>query len=197
MEKKTKIVLGILAGLLVLGICACVGGWIALRGAGRVLEDQMMLDEPDRAGALARSLIDYDLPPGYQEQGAINMGLMQMIIIGVGGEGDSLDSSRPVIMIVGVPENMPMDEEEMALQIQQSMEEENLDMRLVEQSTTTIRGQEVPLLTYEGANDQGVEMRQLISGLFEGKKGSVMLMILGEESGWNQGEVDAFIDSIE
>lgn len=197
MEKKTKIVLGILAGLLVLGICACVGGWIALRSAGRILGDQMMLDDPDRAEALAQSLIDYDLPAGYQEQGAINMGIMQMVIIAVGGEGDTLDSSRPLIMVVGVPANMPMDEEEMALQIQQSMEEENLDMRLVEESTTTIRGQEVPWRTYGGANDQGVEMRQLISGLFEGKKGSVMVMILGEESGWDQGEVDAFIDSIE
>ncbi len=41
-----------------------------------------------------------------------------MVIISVGGEGDTLDSSRPLIMIVGVLENMPLDEEEMALQIQ-------------------------------------------------------------------------------
>ncbi len=35
------------------------------------------------------------------------------------------------------------------------MAKENLNTRLVKKSTITIRGQEVPLLTYKGTNDVG------------------------------------------
>jgi hypothetical protein len=200
MEKHTKIALAILAGLLVLGICVCVGGWIALRGAGRVIEEQMILDDPDEAEALARRIIDYELPAGYREQAAINMGIMKMVIIAVGEEGDTFDTDRPVIMILEAPENTTMDEEELLLQFQESMESsmegESLELELVGESTTTIRGQEVPLLTYEGTNDQGDEMRQIVSGLFEGKEGAVVVMVVGKESGWDEEEIDAFIESI-
>jgi len=72
----------------------------------------------------------------------------------------------------------------------------DLDLELVDKQTATIRGQPVELFIYEGADREGTPVRQVVSQLFEGKSGLVMLLIMGPEAGWDQAEVEAFLQSI-
>ena len=69
MSKNAKVALGIVIGIAVLCICICVGGWLALRITGAALEESVILDNPEQAATLARSIVDYDLPAGYEVTG--------------------------------------------------------------------------------------------------------------------------------
>jgi len=199
MSKNTKIVLGIIGGMIALCICICVGGWIALKISGKVLQETMVQDTPEEAAATAKEIIDYKLPLGYQEQMAMNMGFMQMITIADSQSTDT-ENSRPIIMIASMSPNIEADEEEMRLQIQLSMQRssnrQGYEMKLVEEKEVTIRGQQVSLMVYEGTDENGNPMKQIVSGLFDGKNSKVMLFIMGQESNWNQEEIDSFILSI-
>ena len=199
MNKNTKIVLGIVIGIVILCICVCIGAVGFFQITGKAIEESALIENPDDAETLAHNIVDYDLPVGYQELGAFNMGIIKMVMINDEG-ANTYSVSSPLIMIAEIPLSLAMDEEEMIRQIQSNMERsignQNFDMVLVGEQTASIRGQEVTLLTYEGTNDQGIVMKQVISGFFEGKNGSVMLMVFGEEAGWDQVKVDAFIRSI-
>jgi hypothetical protein len=59
----------------------------------------------------------------------------------------------------------------------------------------TIRGEEVEVVTYEGADESGNTMRQVIT-TFPGKNGTAMLMIMGDPQNWDKEEIDTFIESI-
>ena len=76
------------------------------------------------------------------------------------------------------------------------MGNQKFEMIFVGEETATIRGQEVTLFNYEGTSDQGTAMKQVVSSVFEGKNGSVMLMIFGADAGWDQATVEAFLSSI-
>jgi hypothetical protein len=195
MSKNTKIVLGIVVAVVILCFCVCVSGYIFLRTTGKVLEESFVMDDPQEAQDLAQSIVDYDLPPGYQEEGAFNMGIMKVVMI-----GDSSASDSPFIMIAEMPSGGGFDEEEMQRQLEQTMQQSmgnrNFNVQLVDEQTRTIRGDEVSLLFFEGTDNSGIQVKQIISELFQGKNGSVMFMIIGSESGWDQSEIDAFIDSI-
>ena len=200
MRKDQKILIGILVGIPILCICACLVGWISLRLAGKVLVEKTMVDNPEEAAALAQSMIDYDLPPGYKEEVAIDFLFMKMVLISRGGVAAN-DPSQAIIGILGMPIYGIADEEEIRLQSQlqlrQAMQREKWDMRLVDDKETTIRGQEVTLYIYEGVDENGEATRQVVSRPFEGKNGQMTIVyISGSEAGWNQSEIDAFIDSI-
>ena len=199
MSKNTKIVIGIVIGIVVLCFCICIGIWGAFLITGKAISESTLVENSDEAQTLAHNIVDYDLPPGYRELGAFDIGIFKMVIIN--GEGtDTYNVSSPVIIIAEIPISLVMGEEEMIRQIQSNMEKsmgnQRFEMVLVDEKPVTIRGQEVTLFTYEGTSDRGTAMKQVVTSIFDGKNGSVMLMIFGEEAGWDQAEVDAFINSI-
>ena len=199
MSKNTKIVLGIVGGVTALCVCICVGGWIALKISGKVLQETMVQDTPEEAAATAKEIIDYKLPTGYQEQMAMNMGFIQMITIADTQSTDT-ENARPLIMIASMSSDIEADEEELRLQIQLSMQRssnrQGYEMKLVEEQEVTISEQQVNLMIYEGVDEKGNPIKQIVSGLFDGKNSKVMLFIMGQESNWNQEEIDTFIASI-
>jgi hypothetical protein len=87
----------------------------------------------------------------------------------------------------------------MEQQLRQSLEQQSgrrrLQLKLVDVKKMTIRGEEVDVATYEGTDDNGFVMRQLIT-TFPGKDGTAMLMIMGAAQAWDQKEIDTFIESI-
>ena len=199
MNKNSKIIIGIIAGVLALCICICVGGWIALKLSGKALQEVMIKDSPEEAAAAAKNIIDYEPPSGYQEESAFNMGFMQMVTIADSVPEDR-NNARPIILITSMPSDIEVDEEEVRLRIQLSMREsagnQGYEMELVDEQEITIRDQQVSLLIYEGTDDTGNAMRQVVSGLFKGKNSLIMLFIGGSEANWNQEEIDSFIASI-
>jgi hypothetical protein len=199
MSKNTKIILGIVGGIVILCICVCLGGWAALKIGGNSLVKTMAKTDPVEAAAMAHNMIDYNLPPGYQENLAMNFVVAKMVII---SKGDAVtnDPSRTMIMVAEFPSSLEMNEEDMRSQLQQQMGqttgERNWKMELVEQKTVVIRGQNVNLMTYKGVDENGVAVKQMVSSLFAGKNGNIMLWIGGAEAGWDQYAIDTFIGSI-
>ena len=59
----------------------------------------------------------------------------------------------------------------------------------------TIRGQEVNVIVREGRGNNLV-MRQLVTA-FEGKNGTVLVMIQGNASGWDEALINEFLSSIQ
>ena len=59
----------------------------------------------------------------------------------------------------------------------------------------TIRGEDVEVTTYEGTDNNGFTMRQLIT-TFPGKDGTAMLMVMGAAQAWNEQEINKFVESI-
>jgi hypothetical protein len=200
MSRNTKIILGIVGGLILLCICAVVGGLVALRYGGEAIARNLTTDDPAAAAAAAGEMVDYTLPAGYQEQASVNILVGQMVMI---HDGTNLEdtSGRPVILFLqlSIPSGT-VDPDQMRAQMQQSMRQSmqrnDFELQLVDQQDTTIRGQDVTLFIYEGENGDGLRIRQVMSDMFEGKSGSLFLLMTGAVDAWDQAEIDAFISSI-
>jgi len=199
MSRNSKIILGVLGGVIVLCLCVCVGGWIALRFSGDLIGNMAAVDDPVQAAQMARDMIDYELPSGYQEEAALNLIVMNMVIISDGGTMGGA-SPNPLIFLVGTSGDFGLNENDIRDQIQgqvaQSMQTQGYPLELVEQRQALLRGQDEILYIYEGVDEQGNKIREVISSLFEGKQGMVMVMIAGPARTWDQAEVDHFLNSI-
>lgn len=193
MSRNAKIILGLVGGALVLCLCGGIAAWYSLQRIGRAVEENMVIDDPARAAESARSMIDFDLPPGYRAEGFMDMFVAKMAIIG--GR-----QNQPVIMIMEWPAGMEIDDEEARLQAQQSIQQSygqgGFSMRPVAEQTTPIRGVQATVWTFDGVDENGVEMRQMFTSLFPGKNGSVMVFIVGAKSNWDQAIANTFINSI-
>ncbi len=198
MSRNTKIILGVVAGLLVVCLCLAVVGFFAFNQIASFAGSMLTSDDPAAAEAAGQGMLDYSLPPGYSEQASFNLAFMKMVLISEGTlESESI---RPVIFLVEIGPEAQMEEEELRQQMQlglrRSLSWQNLDMQLVEQTTITLRDREVDLLHYEGTDGEGNRFRQIISGLFPGKNGLIMLWMIGPESGWDEAQIDGFLQSI-
>ena len=75
-------------------------------------------------------------------------------------------------------------EEQVKEQMRQSFERQmgrrNVVMKLVDTKKMTIRGEETEVAYYEGTDDNGTALRQVIT-TFPGKNGIAMLMITGPQ----------------
>lgn len=193
MSRNAKIITGILGTLFVMCICIGVGGYFALQRAGEAFEGAF-ITEPDEVAKVAEKIVDYDLPAGYNEQ--FGMSFFGFDVVAFGPDGAS---GETLIMLMQFPESAGLSEEEMQEQMSQAMEGQNqgqsFDLKQVAQEPVMIRDQEVILNVSEGRGNEGEGIRQ-VSGVFEGKNGTVFLMITGPIERWDEGAVDEFIGSI-
>ncbi len=60
---------------------------------------------------------------------------------------------------------------------------------------TTVRGQPVTLRLFEGTDENGRQVRQVVCR-FAGKSGDVLLGIVASRESWDQAMVDGFLGSI-
>ncbi len=193
MSRNTKIVLGIVAVLLVLCICLCGISFIALQSAGQFLQQAVVTDATQVASTGA-DIAEYEVPAGYDEQ--FGMSLFGFSLVGFStGQGENAG----LIMLMQFPEFAGLSQEEMEQQLRQSIQQQtdmgDLQLEPVDQLTRTIRDQEVALTVSEGTTSEGERVRQ-ITGVFQGRGGPTLLMVLGPVDGWDQAGVDAFISSI-
>ena len=153
--------------------------------------------DPQEASKAAHAIADYDLPAGYQERMSMDFMVYSMVMIGPDSSASSTDRAKPIIMLAQF--QAMGNQQQMEQQIRQSFEQQSgrrgLKLKLVDVKKMTIRGEEVDVATYEGTDDNGFVMRQLIS-TFPGKDGTAMLMIMGAAQTWDQEEIDTFIKSI-
>jgi hypothetical protein len=192
MSNNTKWVLVILIIVALVSVCVCGSAYFLLNSAGKAIKNSYISD-PTQASAIANEIADYTLPPGYTQTGMNFLGLYKAILV------VSQDNKHPMIMLLqfGTPGGINQDEfeKQMKVAIQQQFNREGIQWKDISTSTKTIRGQEVTLTLSEGSDQTGQEMRSL-TGLFQGKQGQVIMMIMGPISGWDQEIIDAFISSI-
>ena len=196
MSKNAKIALAIIGGLIV--VC-CLGVVIVtvllpavLGPAISQFAEQNFADNPEEAAQIGQEIVSYELPAGYQEQfGMSFLGIKMVAIVD--------DSQDAAIILMEFPNNMAADQEAMRQQLQQTWSQQggsgNLNTQFVSSEEVTIRDQTVTLSTYEGTDDQGNQVRQVI-GVFEGETGVVMLMAVAPLNQWDEESFDQFIESL-
>lgn len=195
MSRNSKIVVGIIAGILV--VC-CLGVVIAatvLPSMVAEFADEAFVEDPAQAADIAASMVDYQLPAGFSEEGGMNFFGIKTVFI------TSNRNLGAMIMLMQFPEEMATNEEEMRQQMEEAFRQQrgsqNYELRLIESEETFINDAPATLLYYEGVDDSGTEIRQVI-GVFETKdSGSGMLMLISPKNGWEESGLDTFIDSLE
>ena len=192
MSRNTKIVVGIIGGIL--AICCIIAIIAALVLPRMFATFAESVDDPAAAADVAGSIVDYDLPSGYNEQGAMNLFGFRMAFI-TGPDENSM------IMLAEFPASLAGDEEQMQQQMRDAFANQtgtqNAQLEYVGSEDVTINGADATLATYEGTDGQGNNVRQLL-GVFEAKSGSPgMLMIFGRQDGWDENGISRFLDSLE
>lgn len=177
-------------------LCAVVVAGFLFMQMGRQFQQGFKTD-PEAASEAAHAIVDYELPPGYQERMAMSFLVYSFVMIGP--ESFSTDAPNGPLIMLAQFDPVGTSQEQMEQQIRQSFEQQagrrGMKMELVEVEKLTIRGEEVEVTTYEGTDESGTVIRQLITS-FPGKDGTAMLMIMGPDEGWDQDVIDDFITSI-
>ncbi len=191
-NKRIWIGLGI---ALLFCLCAVAVAVVVFMRLGQKVQEGVKTD-PESAAKAAHAIADYELPPGYQEQMAMDLFVYSMVVIGP-EMGPGSPSAKPMIMLAQFQAGA--DQQQMQEQLRQSFEQQSgrrgASMELVEVKEMTIRGADVEVFIYEGSDENGSVLRQLVT-TFPGKDGTAMLMIMGSPDDWDQEEIDAFIESI-
>lgn len=192
MSRNTKIVVGVIVGLL--AFC-CIAAVIAV-AATSYFGSQMVEDiaNPESAAEVAGGIVDYQLPSGFHEQGS-------MSVLGMKTAFFVSDNSDAMIMLMEFPSSLATDQEEMQRQMEQAFAQQSgqqgLEMYQVSTEEIIINGQTVILSVQEGTDSNNTQVRQNIAA-FEGKSGNTaMLMIVGPMESWDEEGIDSFIDSLE
>ena len=175
-------------------LCAVAVAVFMFYRVGKQVADSTQTD-PAEAAKAAHEIVDsYELPAGYQERMAMNIMFYSFVMI-----GPENSANGPIIMLAQFASGSGVSQEQMEQQLRQSFEQQagnrGMDMHLVEAKKMTIRGNESEVAIYEGTDQSGNTVRQLITS-FPGKGGTAMLMIMGDTQDWDQTEVDNFINSI-
>ena len=120
-----------------------------------------------------------------------------MVMMGPKSAANPSSTAGPMIMLAQfqVATNQQQMEEQMRRSFEQQSGRRGLKMEVVDVKKMTIRGQEVDVTTFEGKDDNGFVMRQVLA-TFPGKDGTALLMIMGLAQTWDEAEIDQFIESI-
>lgn len=196
--KKTNWLWIGLGGAALFCLCAVAVAIFMFYRVGKQVADSAKTD-PESAEKAAHEIVDsYELPAGYRERMAMDIMFYSFVMIGP-DEMTGTGSGSPAIMLAQFSTGAGVDQQQMEQQLRQSYEQQagsrGTDMRLVEVEKMTIRGSESDVAIYEGSDQSGNTVRQLITS-FPGKGGTAMLMIFGDADEWDQTIIDDFLKSI-
>jgi hypothetical protein len=181
-----------LGAAVLLCCCAVIVAGLVFRQVGKKVQEGVKTD-PASASKAAHEIADYTLPDGYQEQMTMDILFYSFVMIAP----ESSAAGEPLIMLAQFQAGA--DDKQMEEQIRQSFEQQSgrrgMTMELKEIKKMMIRGEERQVAIYEGTDQSGVSMRQLIA-TFPGKNGTAMLMIMGSPLGWDDDKINQFIESI-
>lgn len=191
MTRNTKIVVGILAGLLVLCVCTAivavvVGGWLF----------NSVATSPERAEAIVTQVGAPELAmPGlgeYQPEWSVDVLGVQAVSYAAGSQH---------VIVARIPDAWHVNMDAIQSRMRKAVQDRdgytwwNNQLQLVGKETVQIGGQAVDLLIAEG-NGSGGPYRQ-VSGLFTGAQGRIFFSISGKISTWDQGVVDEVVRALQ
>jgi hypothetical protein len=180
---------------LALCLCMSTAAFFTLRSVGERMTDTIKL-EPAEAEQVGAQIAGYDVPAGYSHRMA--MSAMEYDFVIIAPEDDT-----PGMMILlaqfgqGLAQNpdSKIFQEQMQRSIEQRSGRRGLNLKAIETRSMTIRGQEVKVTLFEGADQNGISIRQMVAS-FPAENGLGMVLIQGAADGWDQSTADAFLESI-
>lgn len=186
MSRNTKIILWIVLPLLASCILLCIAAVVLVP---RAMQNAVSMD-PAKAKEVAAQIADYDLPRGYQEQMGMDFFTMQTVMLGRADKRGSMITLMQFKM-AGVSR------EQMEQQMRQSFQNQyqgSGTMKYVGERTVAIKDQPT-VLTISESTESRTNLRQA-TGVFTGKGGMVMVMIMGSPSDWDWRMLEDFLGSI-
>jgi len=159
----------------------------------RIIQAPYWKTDAQLAAQAAHKMLDYDLPPDYQESKVLTIRGQDAAVIMAHRE-------RPedMIFIEGVLDGIIANDEWRAryeTRLAREMGTRRYDTQTVGTQETTIGGQPTTLRILEGTDENGRQVRQVVCG-FSGKSGDVLLGIVAGQDSWDQAMVDSFLQSI-
>jgi len=197
MSKNTKIILGVLAGLLL--VCLCGAGVVLATGlyATKKVVDfasENITSDPAEVEAVAGRIAAYELPQGFQPD--YGMDIMGYSLVGFKGDETRSNSH---ILLMQFPASANLTVEEMEKQMRQATQSQpyaygQQELKVVETRDVTIKGQPATATIAEGTGS-GEDYRQF-SVAFEGNGGPALLVYAARMSEWDDAAIEDFLASI-
>lgn len=195
MSRNMKIVLGVVGGILV--VC-CLGALLLLFFAPRMLGnflEESVVDDPAEAAEIGTSIVDYTLPSGFAEEGAMSLFGIDMVFIASESDADT------IVMLMEFPAALAGNEAEMQRQMEDAFDRQfgqgNVNLMFDRAEDIVVNGAGTTMDVYEGKSEDGTNVRQGLA-VFETKSGDPgMFMIYAPISEWDARGLDEFIDSME
>ncbi len=171
----------------------CIGIWAFAPVLRQMLYARYWKTDQALAAQAAHRMIDYELPPDYQELRVLTVGDMDAAVIIAHRErpGDFIYLGGLTDGIIDVEEWRTRYEENLS----KEMGDRRYDARALGTQMTTIRGQPVTVRLFDGTDQNGEKVRQVVCS-FTGKSGDLLLGIVGSQDTWDQAMVDRFLRSI-
>ena len=187
-----KIIIGMVIGVLLVGAMLTAGAVFTVRAAGEALGEYIETGA-DKAEAAVQTMADFTLPEGWKYEFSAN------------AAGVTIVNANPVngrghIYLAQVSRDLPLDSGEIKARLQEAAQlpdDRNPaeKMRLIGQSTATVRGQQVTIYQQEGINSDQ-QRYYMSSAFFEGKNGPAAASILLTVDQWDEAFVQDFFSSI-
>lgn len=190
MSKNTKIIIGVIAGVLVLCMIACgvsvlAFGWFS----ERVVTNAVI--EGEETGSTQAEIAELDMPARFTAGGGMSLLGVKMVVY-------QSTNEKEVAVLMQMPVQSEINDETIR-QLQEGMGRSTNrrfnNMKTVETRDVTVRGQSGKVIIQEGTDDQGNQYRLMMTA-FQGQSGVAMLLIGAPTGDYNQAEYDAIVDSI-
>ncbi len=196
MNRNTKIILGIVGGLVLVCICGAavaLGGGLFAANKAIDFAAQNMTNDPQKIADLGDQIASFDAPEGFK--GEFGMDLMGMTMVGYTGA-----DQQSHIFMIQFPANTNLSVEEMERQLNQAMQSQqtgygNQEMKVIENREVTVKGQKTTANIAEGSGNNGT-FRQL-SVAFNGNGGPALLVYNVPAATWDDTAVDDLLASIQ
>jgi hypothetical protein len=195
MDRKTKTILAVAAGIVVM--CACTGVSVFILGRWGVNQFVEQIQEnatrdPDEIEVIATSIADFDLPRRYQPDFGFKMMGTSVVNYTAGEQYNR-------IILMQFLRSAQLNPDQMRQQLRRSLAGRSSssideDMTVIEQRDVIVRSQPAIMTVSEGVNSEGQTQRQ-VQVYFQGKEGLAVLSVTSLIGDWDQAEVDAFIAS--
>jgi hypothetical protein len=202
---KVLLVLGSLAGVALLACCGGVA-FLAVRfqGVAKTIAQNLPTNNPQEIRARTARIVHIDIPPEFPPLAAIDLFVMKQMIYGKQGGGS-------MVMIMEINEAMTGGQDagsareqrqEIMRQMrqQQGQQAASADTELDEESSETrefeINGEKVQFEFIRGKSPNGGGPVRQVVGLFPGRQGTVMLMVMVPESEYDEAAIAKMIESI-
>ena len=189
MSRNTKIIIGVVAGLLVLCLIACGVAAVSFGLIGSRVARSVNTD-PQSAGTTSQTIAEFDLPERFNPQSSVNILGVSVVVYET--------SQDEVLVLIQLPDRGEVTEENFQ-RLQEGMERSTgrtfRDIETIEARDETIRGKPGRVIIQEGTDSDGDRVRMMMAA-FEGKSGLAMMMFVADSAVWDQATYDATVESI-